>query len=776
MRSLRYSVAVFGLMAVAAPWSMAAEYSPKDLLKFRPTQTGVDYDTPADAAAIEACKVELVTDAQKRTVGYALRDGQGKLLRRFVITSGGKYLNQWSYYQDGFEVYRENDLDGDRTLDECRWLNAGGTRVAMIKSGKIVGWKRLSAEEASKVLVQALVSNDLGLLESLMATPEELAGAGVPKNVVDKVTAGAGQRAEAVETLLKSLVGWTAKTIWNRFDGTFPHVIPADPAGGVEKDLVLYENAVIFAGGPAGQASSAKTSFLQVPEMIKLGETWKFVELPRGIDPEKPVVASTSGIRSAIYDTAGPGPQRDEVLEKSIKTLADYDNANAKLQSSGDKKDLARFHVGRVPLLYAIVKVAREPEDQVNYRKQIVDSLVAAYQTGAYPKGRQVLEGMIEEGSKLSSYAAYRLIGADFVMRNEEPGANFLSNQKKWMAELEGFLTKFGKSDEAPEVWLQLGSSNEFNAEEDKARQDYTKLVESFPDTPAGKKAAGALRRLDLVGKPLAIKGTSLQGETVDTAQFHGKSVLVVFWASWGGQSVRRELPDLVKLQRKFQAKGLEIVGVSLDNERGDLAAYLKEQPMAWPQVFEPGGIDSRLATEYGIISLPTMFLVDGQGKVVNRSLRTASEVERQLEKLLSQKQPGVALGELAERVSLASTRSLGLEAASPRGGLFCFKHLVWHRDSRQTPGGKALPCWFHHTSGNCRNEADFRPGVEFCPRVLLSPASGTPGRRRLCLKGKRRYRFSHLSGMPSKPGQGRPTRVSWPWDEGAPCDRRPRN
>ena len=122
--------------------------------------------------------------------------------------------------------------------------------------------------------------------------------------------------------------------------------------------------------------------------------------------------------------------------------------------------------------------------------------------------------------------------------------------------------------------------------------------------------------------------------------------MLVVFWASWGGQSVRRELPDLVKLYEKYHGKGLEVVGVSLDNEKADLEAFLKEQPMSWPQIFEPGGIDSRLATEYGIISLPTMFLVDGQGKVVNRSLRTASEVERQLEKLLSQRQPGVALGD----------------------------------------------------------------------------------------------------------------------------------
>ena len=67
--------------------------------------------------------------------------------------------------------------------------------------------------------------------------------------MVDKVTAGAGKRAETVDALLKSLTGWTAKTVWNRFDGTYPHVIPADPAGGLEKDLVLYENAVIFAGG-----------------------------------------------------------------------------------------------------------------------------------------------------------------------------------------------------------------------------------------------------------------------------------------------------------------------------------------------------------------------------------------------------------------------------------------------------------------------------------------------------------------------------------------------
>ena len=94
--------------------------------------------------------------------------------------------------------------------------------------GKDKGWKQISAEEASKVLVQALVAGDVALLETVMATPAELAAAGLPKEVVDKVAAASADRASQVAALQKQLVGWNDQTVWNRFDGTFPHVIPAD--------------------------------------------------------------------------------------------------------------------------------------------------------------------------------------------------------------------------------------------------------------------------------------------------------------------------------------------------------------------------------------------------------------------------------------------------------------------------------------------------------------------------------------------------------------------
>ncbi len=181
MRSLRLTTTVLVLVGVLRVTAMGQQNpkglpAPSALLDLKPKFIqSFEYDTPADPAAVNACKVESVLNDQNRSVGYTLRDGQGKLLRRFVVAHGTR-IDQWSYYQDGFEVYREEDVDGDRSLDECRWLNAGGTRIAKIGKGRIMGWKQITAEEASKVLVQALASGDLELLETVMATPEELDG------------------------------------------------------------------------------------------------------------------------------------------------------------------------------------------------------------------------------------------------------------------------------------------------------------------------------------------------------------------------------------------------------------------------------------------------------------------------------------------------------------------------------------------------------------------------------------------------------------------------
>lgn len=646
MRSWRVAVAAACLWA-AAPDEVHAQAGPSvaDLLKLQPILSGVDYEVPTDQAAINACKIETVFDAQKKPIGVALRDGQGKLLRRFVDSDGNNKMDRWSYFQDGFEVYRESDLNDDRSPDECRWMNQAGTRVASINRGKVSGWSRISAEEASKVFVQGLVAGDLALLESVMATPEELTALGVPKGEVDQVAAAAAQRTEHVRTLQKSLTGWSGKTVWNRLDGQMPHLIPADPAAGIKNDLLLYENAVIFAGAPSGQAPAPKMAFLQVAEMIKVGDAWKLVDLPRANDPEKPVVAAAGGIRSWVFkQQVGSHAGENAELDAALRKLAEFDGANASAQVSGGKKEVAEFHVGRIPLLRQCEKAAHAAEERLVYQKQIADSLAAAYQTGLYPKGLELLDAMAQAGGPVGPYATFRKISADFAVKNDEPGANLMAVQKKWMADLRAFIDANAKADEAPEALMQLASASEFNAEEDDARTFYGRLARDFPATESGRKAAGALKRLDLVGKPLELRGTGLDGKEVDASRFKGKTLLVTFWASWA-DPVRRDLPELMKVYQKYKGNNFEVLGVNLDADRADLDAFLKENPLPWPQIFEPGGIEKgRFATEFGIIALPTMVLVDADGKVLNRGIRSAAELDRQLEKLGPVKQTGVAL------------------------------------------------------------------------------------------------------------------------------------
>ncbi|AGA25856.1 thioredoxin-like domain-containing protein [Singulisphaera acidiphila] len=657
MRSLRTLTVAAGLLGMTPFVAMGqSKTTPEALLNFKPSLRGVEYEAVTDPAAINACKVEAVTDANKQQIGFALRDGQGKLLRKFLDTDGNRALDQWSYYQDGFEVYRENDLNNDRSLDECRWLNSAGTRIATVKSipaaaakekewkVQITGWKRLSAEEASKVFVQGLVWSDMALMETVLATPEELASLGIPQATIKQISTSASNRVAEVKTVLQNLKGWNSQTTWSRLDGMMPHLIPADPSTSLKQDLILYENAVIFPASTGNQANPANMAFLQVPEMIKLGDVWKFVELPRAVDPSKPLVASEGGIRSSLFQEHGTavGGAQDPEVETALKALATYDEANASAES---KTALAQFHRGRIPLLQAVIKVAKTPEDRLIYNKQIVDSLAAAYQTGLFAAGLSSLDKLVEseQGSKLGTYAAFRKIFAEFAAKNDE-GGNVMANQKKWMAELKDFVDKNPKAEESPDALLQLASAHEYNAEEDEAKTFYNALTRAFADTDQGRKAAGALKRLDLVGKPLDIKGQSLSKETIDTSKSHGKVLLVTFWATWA-DPVKKDLPELVKLYNKHHDQGLDIVGICLDEKGEDLEEFLKANPLPWSQIYEPGGLEKNpFASSYGIIALPTMILVDSQGKVVNRSIRTAAELEKQLEKLLTSKD-GVALG-----------------------------------------------------------------------------------------------------------------------------------
>src|SRR5262245_3896607 len=116
-------VALGCLLAGASGSSLwaAAPPSVSQVLGFKPHQDGVSYTTPA-ASEEPSCKVELDKGPGGKGNGWILRDGQGRVLRRFFDSNADGFPDIWSFYKDGVETYRELDTNGNKKLDQFRWI------------------------------------------------------------------------------------------------------------------------------------------------------------------------------------------------------------------------------------------------------------------------------------------------------------------------------------------------------------------------------------------------------------------------------------------------------------------------------------------------------------------------------------------------------------------------------------------------------------------------------------------------------------------------------
>jgi thiol-disulfide isomerase/thioredoxin len=155
--------------------------------------------------------------------------------------------------------------------------------------------------------------------------------------------------------------------------------------------------------------------------------------------------------------------------------------------------------------------------------------------------------------------------------------------------------------------------------------------------TERAKQLEGVIRRLELVGKPMELSGTLMDGQTFDPASLKDKVVLVDFWATWCGPCIA-ELPNVLDAYQKYHDKGFEVIGISLDNDRTALETFVKDRELPWPILFEDSeegkGWGNPLATKYGIMGIPTVILIGADGNVVSLNAR-GPELGKLLEKLL---------------------------------------------------------------------------------------------------------------------------------------------
>lgn len=112
-----------------------------------------------------------------------------------------------------------------------------------------------------------------------------------------------------------------------------------------------------------------------------------------------------------------------------------------------------------------------------------------------------------------------------------------------------------------------------------------------------------------------------------------GKYTLIDFWASWCGPC-RVDSPNLVKIHETYKDKGLAVIGVSIDKDKESWQKAIASDKLAWTHVSYLKRWDDPIAKQYGVKSIPTLFLLDNEGKVIFRG-NHAEDILPTLEKLL---------------------------------------------------------------------------------------------------------------------------------------------
>ena len=108
------------------------------------------------------------------------------------------------------------------------------------------------------------------------------------------------------------------------------------------------------------------------------------------------------------------------------------------------------------------------------------------------------------------------------------------------------------------------------------------------------------------------------QGKTLKLSKvMKGKYTLIDFWASWCGDC-RKDMPNVHRLYRKFAPLGVQFVGISFDTEAANWQAAIEKYGIAYTQLSELKKMsESDVARQYGVKWIPSMVLVDPEGKVV---------------------------------------------------------------------------------------------------------------------------------------------------------------
>jgi thiol-disulfide isomerase/thioredoxin len=597
----------------------------KLLINYAPLQKGVDVDRPTEAD-LKNCRLESST----QPAGYTVRDSSGRVLRKFLDTDGDKKLDYLSYFKGGVEVYREIDSKGKGKPQEFRWLGQGGTRWGFDRDadGKIDEWKRIGVEEVVNEVFEAIKTKDKARFTALLLTADELdqlkLGDVLAKEVKTRWQKAHGEFESFCTT--QTEINPSAEFV-NATSGILSSV--AAEAYGNSTDLLFYDHSsAVF--------KNSKQDFgnLAIGTVIYLNDgKWRLIELPELAATGKPIANG-----NVFFPAAEAAPIAATQPKPEIVVIHDQlDSLDKKIKATEKAAEVANFWKSKAELLEQLIFASEDGEQRTNAVMYAADSIVNAFQEDRYPDALKFLDGMSDRLKAKDveglDYVAWRVITGRYNYVNLKGNSEDRDKaHEKWLADLMQFQKDFPNSINSAEALCYLGVNFDNEGKEKEAIEWYREAATRFADTNYGKRARGALTRLDALGEKIEFSGQDLQGKkfSLQDEKWRGKVVVIHFWESWCAEGME----EIQRLAEKYK-NDVVFVGCNIEAKTEDFEAYLQKNPghVAWLQLHAPGSIESSpLAQQLGVPSLPLVMIVNKKGELVEPVV-VFGELDRQIER-----------------------------------------------------------------------------------------------------------------------------------------------
>lgn len=601
------------------------------VLAIKPRQSNVQIDTPG-ASELADCKISKPGSSP----GYVVTDASGRMLRRFIDTNKDDRLDQWSYYKDGIEVYRDIDANFDNKADQSRWMGTQGTRWGIDKNqdGKFDSWRQISAEEVAEEVFHAIQQNSPERFEMVLISDAEIDSLNLGKKMTESVKKSASQAKAKFSKFARGQRKISRKSEWVHFGTSQPSLVPEGNEG-LEKDIIVYDHAsAVFRNGDNYEQVALGT-IVQIAS-----RSWRILELPELVVEGQAVVNGGLMFPMPELDMGVDSQATDPANERLATLFKELDSADKNAERARSAAEIATAEKKRALVRIKLIENAPR-QDRVNWIESLADTVTDACQRDRFPDGLNFLMnyyGKLKSAGQTKGldYISWRALNTKFSMGIDGDRRQRSKATSQFIEDMEDFVKQHGDSQFGAECFNNLGMHYEVSDRQnpERAIEWYERCARMFPNEDYGKKATGAITRLNSVGKPIRFVGKTMDGRKFDLKRQKDKVVVIHYWET-GCDFCIEEFDALQRLSEKYKSE-LILIGANIDLETDKFRAFMKDNPnIRWTQLHEPGGVEkSPLAHQLGPSSLPLIALIDQKGKLVEAGI-PVNDLDREIQRLI---------------------------------------------------------------------------------------------------------------------------------------------